>query len=296
MNFPFLLRWFGLLLFTASVLSGFGCSTTRTTSETQHPRDVSASSDGVSDEAGEEGIDSGEEGEEEFFDPFAEEGEILEEYDPFESYNSAMFTFNYNFDKYFLKPIATGYDFITPNIVQRGLFNMIQNVRVVPRFLNNVFQGKFTGAGIEVGRFLVNSTVGIGGFFDPAKSLLDLETPLEDFGQTLGVYGVGPGPYLILPLFPTPLTVRDGVGFAADIFLDPFNYFVLPFARMTSIPQIVKDPDLITFVPYGIRVGEAINLRSLNLETFQGVEDATIDLYSAVRNGYLQQRKNAIQE
>lgn len=298
------LRWLSIVLVSCALLGGYGCSTSR--NSTGQPLSETGTSIGEASSSsienqklagGNKGA-SDEANAEEFFDPFAEEGEseVLEEYDPLESYNSVMFKFNYNFDKYFLKPIATGYDFITPNIVQRGLFNMIQNVRVVPRFFNNVLQGKVKGAGIEVGRFLVNSTIGIGGIFDPAKSFLDLETPLEDFGQTLGVYGVGPGPYLILPLFPTPLTIRDGVGFVADIFLDPFNYFVLPFARMTSIPQVVKDPDLITYVNWAVRVGEAVNLRSLNLETFQGVEEATIDLYSAVRNGYLQQRKKAIQE
>lgn len=295
-------RWWSILLVSCVMLGGAGCSTSKNT--TAHSPTGSETSRGDSSAienqilTGDAEGASGEVGEEEFFDPFAEEGDgdVLEEYDPLESYNTMMFKFNYNFDKYFLKPIATGYDFITPNVVQRGLFNMIQNVRVVPRLFNNIFQGKMKGAGIEVGRFLVNSTIGIGGFFDPAKGLLDLETPLEDFGQTLGAYGVGPGPYLILPIFPTPLTIRDGVGFVADIFLDPFNYFVLPFARMTSIPQIVKDPDLITYASWVVRVGEAVNLRSLNLETFQGVEDATIDLYSAVRNGYLQQRRKAIQE
>ncbi len=224
------------------------------------------------------------------YDPFEEpDSEKLEEYDPWESYNVLAFEFNYQFDKYILKPVAKGYNFIVPTVVQRGIFNFFQNLRFAPRFFNNIFQAKLKGAGIEMGRFLVNSTLGIGGLFDPAESLFDLKTPLEDTGQTLGVYGTPPGPYLVLP-FLGSFTARDAVGFAGDTFLDPFNWLVLPIIEIADAPRLVQHDDTISIAQFGLKVEETINLRSLNLEKFQGVEEGTLDLYGAVRNGYLQQR------
>ena len=134
------------------------------------------------------------------YDPFDEADVATEEdYDPFESYNVLMFEFNYRLDKYALKPIAQGYNYLMPNLVQEGINNAILNIRFTSRMFNNLFQAKYKGAGIEASRFLLNSTVGLGGFFDPAKSFFDLETPLEDTGQTFGAYGVPPGPYIVLP-------------------------------------------------------------------------------------------------
>lgn len=237
--------------------------------------------------------------EDEFFDPFAEPGEEMgedqEEYDPWEPYNAVVFRFNYNLDDYVVQPVAEGYNSLTPDLVQRTISNVFQNVRFVPRFFNNVFQGKVKGAGIEISRFLINTTFGMGGLFDPATDL-GLETPEEDFGQTLGFYGVGPGPYLLLPFWPSPLTVRDGFGYVVDLALDPFNYLVLPFTQVEDWPQAVTNKDTALILNWGLRIGEILNERSRNLETFQGVEEATVDLYSAVRNAYLQKRAKAIRE
>ena len=233
--------------------------------------------------------------EDEFYDPFEKEGEAgLEEYDPWGPYNVVVFEFNYQFDRFVVKPAAQAYDFVMPDLVQRGLSNALHNIAVVPRLFNNLFQGKAKGAGLEVGRFLINSTIGVGGLFDPAKSEFGLETPVEDFGQTLGVYGVGPGPYLILPFFP-PLTLRDAVGYVADIFLDPYTYFVFRNVRLGQ-PALVEHEDTATIGAFATRVGEIVNTRSLNLERFEDVEETTVDLYSAVRNAYLQKRAKAILE
>ncbi|WP_447969815.1 MlaA family lipoprotein [Nitrospira sp. M1] len=228
------------------------------------------------------------------YDPFEEpDSEKIEEYDPWESYNVLAFEFNYQFDKYILKPVAKGYNFIMPTEVQRSISNVFQNLRSAPRFFNNIFQGKFQGAGIELGRFLVNSTLGVGGLFDPAGIMFDMKTPLEDMGQTLGAYGTPPGPYLVLP-FLGSFTTRDAVGFVGDTFLDPVNWLVLPIIEVADAPRLVQHDDTITFIQAGMKVGETINLRSLNLEKFQGVEEGTLDLYGAVRNGYLQQRLKEI--
>lgn len=203
--------------------------------------------------------------------------EEIEEYDPWEPYNEKMFSFNHDvFDRFVLKPVATAWDTILPDAVQRSLGNVFENLGMPRRVVNNLLQLKLKGAGYEVTRFLLNTTIGIGGIFDIAK---EAEVPRsdEDTGQTLGVYGVGPGPYLIVPFLP-PLTVRDGIGFAADIAMDPINY-VIPFAATA-----------------GKTAGKTVNERSQNLELFESVEENVIDLYSAVRNAYLQRRQKAIQE
>jgi phospholipid-binding lipoprotein MlaA len=229
------------------------------------------------------------------FDPFAraEEG-TGEEYDPLEPVNTKTFEFNRQVDRFVLKPVAKGYNFVIPDLVQVGISNIFTNLRFAPRFLNNVFQGKIKGAGIEMGRFLINSTVGLAGFFDPAKHI-DLVTPEEDMGQTLGFYGVKPGPYLVLPLLP-PFTVRDFIGYVGDVFLNPINWLVLPVIHVHGVPSVVDNDTTVTFIQTGARVGEVVNERSRNLEKYQGVEEATLDLYTAVRNAYLQSRAKAIRE
>ena len=233
----------------------------------------------------------------ELFDPFDDDptGAPIEEYDPIEPVNSVVFEFNYRLDKYVVKPVAKVYNFFIPPDVQQSFSNVFQNIRFFPRLLNNLLQAKFEGAGIEMSRFLINSTLGVGGLFDPAGIMFELKTPSEDLGQTLGTYGMGPGPFLMVPFF-GPFTLRDGVGFIGDGLLDPFNWFILPFIKTNSIPQLVQDRSNIRTIRFGLTGGEAVNLRSLNLEKFQGVEEGTLDLYGAIRNGYLQQRLNAIQE
>ena len=203
----------------------------------------------------------------------ASEG-ILEEYDPWEPFNEKMFTFNYNMDRYVLKPVAKGYNFVMPDRLQQMIDSGFDNLLVVQRVVNNLLQWRPKGAGAEVGRFLINSTLGIGGLFDIAKQEFGLQKTRVDFGQTLGIWGISPGPFLVLPFMP-PLTVRDGIGTAVDGAMDPLSY-VLPFI----------------WTRLGMKIGNTINDRSLNLDLYQGFEETTVDLYSAVRNGYLQRRDN----
>jgi phospholipid-binding lipoprotein MlaA len=201
----------------------------------------------------------------------------VEEYDPWEPFNERMFEFNRRLDRYVLKPVATAYDKVVPDDVQQMLSNAFDNVASPKRFVNSLLQGKWDGAMREVSRFMLNTTVGVGGLFDIARHE-GIEKSREDFGQTLGVYGAGPGPYLILPLF-EPLTVRDGIGRAVDGFLDPIGY-VLPFFWEGLV----------------LKAGDIVNERSLNLELFQGFEETVIDMYSAVRHAYLERRRNLIKE
>jgi phospholipid-binding lipoprotein MlaA len=237
----------------------------------------------------------------ELYDPFAKDEETLgtgEDYDPWEGFNSAMFEFNRKLDKYALKPVAKVYDAIIPNALQKGISNFYyNNIHFGPRLLNNIFQVKFKGAGIELSRLVINNVLGLAGFFDPAKHWFGLETPKEDSGQTLGAYGVPPGPYLVLPLLP-PLTLRDLVGYIMDFCLNPVNYFLLPTFEIDDLPSAIahKNRDTTTILQVTRTAEELLNERSLNLETYEGVEEATVDLYSAVRNAYLQKRARMIRE
>ena len=267
-------------------------------SPSQQPEASGAQATGPTQEAGQK--PASKDAPDEFFDPFAKKEESLaagEDYDPWEGFNSAMFEFNRKVDKYLIKPVAQVYDKIMPTALQKGISNFSHNARFGPRLINNMLQLKVKGTGLEIGRFLINSTLGIGGLFDPAKNWFGLETPDEDTGQTLGSYGVPPGPYLVLPLLP-PLTLRDLFGAILDFGADPINYFVFPTFEVDDLPSLIahKNRDTTTIAQLGTRVEEIVNYRSLNLETFEGVEEATVDLYSAVRNAYLQKRAKAIRE
>ncbi len=209
-------------------------------------------------------------------DPFATESEPVQ--DPWEPFNTKIFTLNYNIDRYALKPVARVYSGIIPPDLQYSLANAFDNLGFASRFFNGIFQGKPDRAGTELVRFLLNSTLGVGGLFDVAESMFDVEAPpAEDTGQTLATYGIASGPYMVLPLLP-PVTVRDVVGIAGDIFMNPVNYF-MPFT-----------PNL------ALNVGDQLNDRAVNLETFEKLEASTVDLYGATRSGYLERRRRAIEE
>ena len=201
-----------------------------------------------------------------------------DDYDPWHRFNEKMFFFNHDIlDRYLVKPVATGWSKVLPDCGKRGLDRVFDNLGMPKRLVNNLLQGRFRGAGRELARFGVNTTVGVVGFLDVAHAQLHIEKSDADAGQTLGVYGFGPGPYLVLPTL-RPLTVRDGIGYGVDGVLDPFGY-VTPFVATTAM-SIVKQ----------------VNERALNLEVFQDVEGSVLDLYSAVRNGYLQRRQRSIEE
>ena len=199
------------------------------------------------------------------------------DYDPWERVNEKTFWFNFDvLDHYALKPAATAWAKI-PQPARQGLANAFKNLEMPKRLVNEVLQVRYEEAGSEVARFLLNTTVGVAGFVDVA-SRAGLKKNDADTGQTLGVYGAGPGPYLVVPLLP-PLTVRDGIGYAADSLLDPLSWFVTPFA-----------------VDFGRAAAKTVNERAANLKLYQEVEDTSLDLYGAVRNGYLQRRQKSIED
>ena len=200
------------------------------------------------------------------------------EFDPFEPFNEKMFWFNREvLDRFVLKPAATAWDFVLPNPVQKGIHNVFDNLAVVRRVVNNALQLKFAGAAKEAARFTINSTIGVAGFFDVAKEGFGIEQSDQDMGLTFGVWGIGPGPFLVLPFLP-PLTVRDGIGYAVDVAMTPYIYFIPWYASIGSTAT------------------NMVNERSLNLDRFERVAESTVDLYGAVRNAYLQRRAAAIRQ
>jgi phospholipid-binding lipoprotein MlaA len=199
------------------------------------------------------------------------------DYDPWEDFNDPVFQFNYKLDRHLVKPAAKGYNLFIGDGEKQLIGNVFDNVAFPKRFANSLLQGKFGGAGRELSRFLINSTLGGAGMTDVAKYQFGIERSNEDTGQTFGTYGWKESRYLVLPFF-SPLTVRDGLGYVFDLALDPINYF-LPI-----VPSVGK------------RTEEIINQRAINIETFESVEEGTLDLYSAVRNYYIKNREKQIKE
>ena len=202
--------------------------------------------------------------------------------DPFEPFNQAMLSFNLKLDEYLLHPVASGYAAILPLGARQGVGRFFHNINIAPRLGNKLLQMKLVGAGKEVGRFVINTTLGGLGLFDVADSWFGLEAGHADFGQTLGQYGISPGPYLVLPFF-GPSTVRDAVGLSVDGAMQPMNY-LLP-----TYPETIAARG-------GWVMGNTVNFRSLNLELFENVDRFSVDLYGAVQDGYLQQRERIVQE
>lgn len=200
----------------------------------------------------------------------ATSGEVRERHpdDPWEGFNRKVFAFNDVLDRYALKPVARGYRFITPDPVETGVGNFFSNLGEPRTALNSLLQGKGTNASVATGRFLINTTVGIGGLFDVA-SRLAITGREEDFGQTLAVWGLDEGAYLVLPLL-GPSTVRDTAGLPADMYAYPTTY--------------VEDDEL----RLGLTALRVIDARAGLLD-----QEALIrgDRYSFIRDTWLQQRR-----
>ena len=201
--------------------------------------------------------------------------------DPLSGFNEPMFTFNLKLDDWVLRPVAKGYSFIAPQPVREGVGRFFDNVRVIPRFANNLFQLKLVEASTEVARFGINSTVGLAGFFDPAQEWFGLERKPNDFGLTIRYYNIPTGPYVMLPFF-GPSTIGDTVGLVADGAMNPMDY-LLP----TWITLVVTT---------GQRAAEAVNYRSLHMNQFEEADRYAVDLYGAVQDAYLQTRDHEVKK
>ena len=188
--------------------------------------------------------------------------------DPLEPLNRNIYEFNQVVDKVALKPAAKGYKAVVPPPLRGGVNNFFGNFRDVTTAVNNLLQFKVVNALSDVGRVAINSTIGIFGVFDVA-SRLGLEKHDEDFGQTLGYWGVPDGPYLVLPLL-GPSTVRDGIGLIGDYFTDPQFYLI------ESAPE-----------NWLVLTTRVVNLRANLLEADRLLDQAAIDRYSFLRDAYL---------
>ena len=199
--------------------------------------------------------------------------------DPIEPWNRAMYHVNDKLYFWLLKPAATGYKYAV-NEDFRGLFsNFYQNLKAPIRIVNNFLQGKLGYAGIELARFVVNSTVGVAGLRDCAKECFGINGRDADFGQTLGKYGVGFGFYIVWPVL-GPSSPRDTVGWVADRALTPTTYV---------------SPQWISPETVGLYAHETVNYTSFHLGDYEAIKGAAIDPYVAMRDAYVQYRKKLIE-
>lgn len=207
----------------------------------------------------------------------------------FEGVSRAIFKFNHGLDKALFKPVAKGYRKL-PVPVRNGTGNVLDNLRSLLTFSNNVLQGQFKEAGHTAGRFVINSTIGILGIWDPAASAFGMEEKgKEDFGQTLGAWGVNSGCYFVLPVL-GPTTVRDTVGLVGNTFIDP----VYQFTHNTETDILIGNDNYQEHNYYFYRGTSAVDFRAKNIDSFESVEKNAIDLYASVKSLYLQNRNQKI--
>ena len=203
-------------------------------------------------------------------------------YDPIEGVNRYVFELNFAGDEFILKPIAVIYRGTVPEPARQGVRNWLGNLRLPWTAINAALQGNWPRAGDAVVRFSVNSVVGFFGVFDPAKDMGYLQTE-EDFGQTMGVAGIGDAPYLMLPLI-GPSNLRDTAGLVVDQLLDPVN--------LVARPGVNFKGNWFTYTRGGL---SAIDQREANLEAIAELQRGSVDYYAAVRSAYRQLRRGAIQ-
>ena len=208
----------------------------------------------------------------EFSDEF--EDTIEEKRDPLSGYNIIMTDFNDGFYIYIFDPVAKGYKYVTPKIVRESVDNFFDNLLYPLRFVNNILQGKFANATEETGRFIFNTTVGIVGLFDPAEKYFDLKQHNEDFGQTLGKWGVDSGYHIVLPFF-GPSNMRDMFSIYPNSLINPISYADRSVA---------------------ITVYNKLNNGSLHIGEYGNLKKDAIELFTFLKNVYEQNRKKLIEE
>lgn len=207
---------------------------------------------------------------------FGEESSPVAVSDPIEPVNRGIFYVNDKLYRWVLKPVAKGYRYVVPEGVRIAVRNFFSNLGTPIRAANTLLQGKFKATGTELARFGINSTIGMAGFFDAAKRF-DLARKDEDTGQTLGVYGLGHGMYIVLPVL-GPSSARDAVGFVGDTFLDPLSY-ISP-----------------TEVAIGANAVRSETNLSFKIEEIDELIGAAVDPYVAVRDAYIQSREKRVKE
>ena len=253
-----------------------------------------ASSEAVPE--GEVATDTDEE-EEGFDDEFEDEfgAADKEVFDPLSGYNRVMTDFNDSLYVWVLDPVARGYRWVLPYAARRGVKNFFHNLLFPLRFVNNALQLKIKNTGEEFLRFSINSTIGILGFWDPAKEWFDLEAHEEDFGQTLGYYGVGGGFHVVLP-FLGPSNVRDMFSLYPDMQMDPVNYVEnrpYNFPKQEGEYQGVSKQ---TLQEVDLTLLKIINRESLRIGQYANLKKDAIELYPFLRDVYEQNRAKLIKE
>ena len=221
----------------------------------------------------------------EFSDLFPDDGgaEFEPDFDPIEPVNRFIFAINETLDLFILKPAAMTYRFLLPEVVRDSLRNVLRNLKTPVLFLNHLWQGKEEQASDTLVRFGINSTIGLAGLIDVA-GMWGYEYHAEDFGQTLGVYGVEPGPYLVLPLF-GPSSLRDAFGRGVDAMIDPLSY-ILQYANVEQDTEILL----------GRTALDGLDLRSRNIENIDELRRDSVDFYARTRSLYLQFREAEIND
>lgn len=199
------------------------------------------------------------------------------DYDPWEPFNRKIFWFNDTLDVYAIEPVARGWDYVVPDAVQRSLTHFFNNLRFPIVFVNDLLQGKPRPALEELARLQINTFIGGLGFFDVAAHF-GLQPQDEDTGQTFGVWGIPPGPYLVLPVF-GPSSPRDTLGLVGDTALGFYTYFV-------TVPGVTLGATAINIV----------NARSRVLSDVKNAKEASLDFYTFVRNAYVQRRWRLIND
>ncbi|MEO0400529.1 MAG: VacJ family lipoprotein [Pseudomonadota bacterium] len=197
--------------------------------------------------------------------------------DPWEGFNRSLFEVNTVLDNALMVPLARGYRAVTPKKGRRGIRRFLANLRAPGIFINDVLQGEFGRAGDTAARFFINTTIGAGGFADPAQQL-GVQPHREDFGQTLAVWGVDAGPYLFLPLF-GPTTARGALGSGVQVFLDPLFYIRTPPANAFRLTRV--------------GVG-GVAAREQFIEPLEDMRENSLDYYASYRSFYLQSRRREI--
>ena len=199
--------------------------------------------------------------------------------DPLEPMNRFFFAFNDKIYYWLVRPVARGYSVVFPEDVRYSFDRAFENIRMPVRLVNNLLQGKFRGGLREVGRFLINSTIGVAGLADPAATEFGLAASDEDFGQTLGRYGVGEGIYIYLPLI-GPSTARDSVGLAGDYMVSPLRY-------------LLRNETSLGVASWGWWLENSISLHG---DVIDDLRDQAFDPYVAFRDFYLQHRRSLLDD
>ncbi len=205
-----------------------------------------------------------------------------EQNDPWVGWNRGTQSFNDNLDKAIVKPLAKGYQWITPDFVDEGVTNFFSNINDIGVTINDVLQFKMTQSGMDAGRFLINTTAGVAGFIDVA-TLIDLPKHKEDFGQTLGFWGVPSGNYLVLPLF-GPSSPRDTIGLVGDALFNPLTYVSI-FGGAAA-----------TAATAGAKVVDVTDKRANLMTTEKILDEGAVDRYDFIKNSYEQNRDYLIHD